>query len=283
MHGTHASVDNPVFPPGWAIQRLLPDHLYARAYADVSDERQAELKQLTAALYPLYAGWRRKAQVVEWQSDAGFRLRVTSTPKPGACLILGSGVQSPSAARVIAALLPGACCGTAQLTVAGMSLRERLLPDVLYGIELSGTSEAYDLGPRQLEWFVSASADAGHALICLDPGPAERRLFGVENRCVVLQSPRSIGVLAGGEEEVNLEAVRRVHPESELRRIEGGAFLPEDDLPAVLYGESNDERATISPEVRIGVGREWFWCWPELHAGHFLQTTFHATGKRTPG
>ncbi len=279
--------------PTWINDLVPDDELFARAYADISDENRAWMKTSIARQYDWY-GPRRDisgADIRHWR--AGFDTKLTYDAVDFAVVLFDGSLLSPS--RLLAALIPALAGGVKHVLAARVSNGEPWRKAVLTGLELAGQELVIDITDVQARQLFTELRETNRpgAVTVLGPKAAVIKTSEIQSASRISfwrpRFSRSAAVWMEDKDTFDLEVLAFTHPD-----IVFSVFGAEPPLPADNFsyeGENFDEFLNAIMDVAylpaertdlalrkaklvLGPGQEGCWIWPNLHPEHFQ---FHST------
>ncbi|MCK9239251.1 hypothetical protein [Desulfocurvus sp.] len=279
------------FFPQWALDRAVPDEVFARAYAALGGVRRAWIKKTVAQVHALAGPWGDPSRGSETEHRQGFVSRRRSRPVDCAALFLDA--SCVSAAQVAAAAVPMLLSGVPNLCAVRVLDGPPEADDVLAALELTGLETVLHLDEAGARRFMTFLVEAG-AAAALFQGQGQaldglRTAAGYAAPPLRLWRPfgvERVGVLADAGQRWDWATLGWVHgcaaidvygartaipdlPPGANRRPGGLRALLEGDYPVLYVPRPRLDEARDAAPLVLGPGQEGCWAWPGLDARLF--------------
>ncbi len=277
--------------PAWTESRLVPDEVFAAAYAALPGARRAWLKKTIAQVHTLAGPMRDPRETGLTEHRQGFVSRRESLPLADAVLFLDE--TCTSAAMAVAAAVPMLLSGVARPCAVRLGQGEPVADEVLAGLELAGLETVFHLDEAAARKFMEHfTSGPGAAALFQGQGPALTQLrtaAGYAAPPLRIWKPftvDSVGVFAGAGTDWDFELLAWVHPCARIEvhglrtavpglppqcaRARGGfeAMLGAGHAALYVPAARLDEAAGAARLV-LGPGQEGCWAWPGLATDFF--------------
>ncbi len=279
--------------PAWLNDFIPDDELFARAYADISDQNRAWLKTGISRLYDCY-GPRKDLGGVDlrrWRS--GFETMQSYDAVDFAVVLFDNSLLSP--ARLLAALVPALAGGVKNVLAARVGEAGPWRKAVLTGLELAGQELVIDITDVQARQLFNElrETNLSGAVMVLGPRAAVIKTSELQAASRISfyrpRFSRAATIWMDDENTFDLETLAFIHPD-----IIFSVFGAEPTLPADNFSYEGEQfqdcidaimdvaylpadrvtSALTKAKVVLGPGQEGCWVWPDLHPEHFQ---FHRT------
>lgn len=283
--------------PSWLNDFVPDDELFARAYADISDQNRAWLKTGIARLYDYY-GPRKDIGGSDFRSwRSGFDTMKTYDAVDFAVVLFDNSLLSP--ARLMAALVPALAGGVKNVLAARVGDAGPWRKAVLTGLELAGQELVVDINDVQARQLFNELRESGSTGSVMVLGPRAAVIKTNELQAasrISFYRPRfnrSATIWMDDEHTFDLETLAFIHPDIVFSVFGAEPVLPADNfsyegdqfldcinaITDVAYLPS-DRVVSGLPKAKVvlGPGQEGCWVWPDLHPEHFQ---FHRTAWTT--
>lgn len=274
--------------PSWISDLVPDDELFARAYADISDQQRAWMKTSIARLYDWYGPKRDVSGTTSRHWRSGFDTHTTFDAVDFAVVLFDGSLLSP--ARLLAALVPALAGGVKHVLAARVGDGTPWRKAVLTGLELAGQElvcDFTDVQARQLFNQLRETNQPG-AVAVLGPKAAVIKSSEVQAASrISFWRPRFSRLATVWMDDVDtfdLETLAFMHPD-----IVFSVFGAEPELPADNFSYEGNEfdecidaimdvaylpadrmnHALDKAKLVLGPGQEGCWIWPDLHPEHF--------------
>jgi hypothetical protein len=271
--------------PEYALDALVPEADFERAYGVVPAPRLGLLKRCIAQLFAWYG---RRTELEERSETLhGLGLRSFSASRPMDWTLLAAGEELDSPVQLLAALLPPLLSGVRQVLVVRTADTSHWSPSLLAAMELAGVEAVFsspdrDFLPRLVQDLSRNGARGKVISFGGVPPCSDRALPRVPH--AVLESVQRLGLWSEGGVAWDLPALLFGTPRAEVVHCSpggaGGSTAPavETSWPeflgmgfgAVLVPEERIEGALGRVPLVLGPGQECFWVWPSLHIESFM-------------